>query len=33
VKVILGQLEVRGCLLEKEVVKVETVDVAIQECT
>ena len=28
-KVFLGQLEVRGCLLEKEVVKVETVDVAI----
>ena len=32
-KVLLGQLEV-GCeLLEKEVVKVEAVDVAIQECT
>ena len=32
-KVLLGQLEVRCELLEKEVVKVETVDVAIQEGT
>ena len=32
-KVFLGQLEVRGGLLEKEVVKVETVDIAIQERT